>query len=402
MTDAAPPPDDPAISRTSTDGTAGPLPLEIQEFLGQPPVDSSAVASSSPPSLARDGPSCWYLGVGEALAWFMGTLIAHIVGAISVLVIIIIWITIKTGTPPAATTDSATMVIVTCSEMLFFVLASMLAISLRYWGRTFNELNLSCPDPRHVAIVVAATLPLSFCVSALSIPAQLGWRYISQQNPWLEIFDNMNVMEMVKEMARSMSLPFMILIVAVLPAIGEELVFRGAIGRVLIAHLGIWGGVLLTSFLFGCVHIHPVHALAVMPLGLAMHLIYLWTRSFWMPMLLHFLNNSWATLTAHLESGDAHHDLVQPSFLECVEMVTAVFAVVFLAVALWQSRIRYFEANGSEWSSPRFPIRIPGSTMIHRKSSPMNSICFYAAVICVIACHSTVAFDLFSSHLQAN
>jgi len=38
---------------------------------------------------------------------------------------------------------------------------------------------------------------------------------------------------------------------------------------------------LITSVLFGIMHVNPAQAIGVMPLGLAMHFVYLTTRSFW-------------------------------------------------------------------------------------------------------------------------
>lgn len=400
MTDAPPPiPPEPSLVVTEF---STPERTEIEPFQEQAGVATTEVVRPSIDLVERDGPPRWYLGIFESAAWFMGTLVVHLVGGVSVLILLIVYETIKTGKPPAVTSDPTTMLIVTAYEMLIFVLCAMLAFTVRYWGRTANELNFSCPDLRHVAIVIGATLPLSFCVSAWSIPIQYGWQYVVEQYPWLKVLDGMNVMETIKEMAQATSFPLMILIVAVLPAVGEELVFRGAIGRILIGHIGLWSGVILTSFLFGCIHIHPVHALSVMPLGLAMHLIYLWTRSFWMPMVLHFLNNSWATLTARLGTDDGLHDAMHPSALEWIEMATAVFAVIFLAIALWQTRVRYYRPDGIEWSSSRFPIRVPPSVTIRRVSNPANSICWYTAIACVVVCHSMVAFDLISAQVAAN
>ena len=256
-------------------------------------------------NVRNDGPVCWYCGIAEAIGWFMGTLFVHLRwrrfdvdrnhdldGGIS------------TGKAPGNMQDPRLMFTVTAGEMLIFVLASMLAISIRYWGRTFDELNFSLPDsrarrdrrPRNIAAIIPGF--------GLEYSDSVGVAVcLIETFPVLKILDGLNSMELVKDMARTTSLPVMILVVAVLPAIGEELVFRGAIGRVLIANLGIWGGVLLTSFLFGWIHIHPLHAFAVMPVGLAIHLIYLSTPRFWLPMLLHFMNNSWAAFFFPIECG---------------------------------------------------------------------------------------------------
>jgi membrane protease YdiL (CAAX protease family) len=88
-----------------------------------------------------------------------------------------------------------------------------------------------------------------------------------------------------------------VLLVGLGPGIGEELWFRAFIGRGLVARHGVAGGVLLTSLLFGLVHLDPRHAIVAMTMGIALHLIYLATGSLWVPILLHTLNNTVAILT---------------------------------------------------------------------------------------------------------
>lgn len=365
---------------------------------GQEPVPAAETTLSTVDAPPIDKPpKRWYWGVAEALLWFFGALAVHIVGGFSLLVILIIARAVSTGQQPAATIDSETLLIVTAGEMFCFVVVSVLAVSIRYWGRTFRELNLSLPETRHVVIVLGGTLPLSLCVSAWSEPIQWGWKYVKQVVPALEILDGMNAMEMVKEMAQSTSLPIMLLIVALMPAIGEELVFRGAMGRVLIECLGIWAGVILTSILFGCVHVHPVHALSVIPLGLAMHVIYLWTRSFWMPMLLHFLNNSWASILLQSGMDEAEVPGIKLSLINCVQMGSAVIAVIFLTIALRQSRVRWFREDGQEWISLRYPVRNPPIGEYQRKEFRIDSVYWFGALVCVVVCHLAVVADLIAS-----
>ncbi len=426
MTDAVPPQDDspppvpplPTMSAVEPAGAAvlegqspleGPASLEQQGSLERQgslegPRTGQPISTPELPreNASAEGRRCWYCGVAEAIGWFLGTLFVHLSAGVFVFVALIVIVAIRTGTVRTDFHDPQSMLIVTAGEMAFFVLAAMLAVSVRYWGRTFQELNFARPDLKHLAIVIGGTLPLSFCVSACSLPFHLGWQAITEQFPELKFFDSMNAMEMVKEMSETTPLLLMIVIVAALPAIGEELIFRGAIGRVLIANLGVWGGVILTSVLFGGVHLHPVHALSVIPLGVAMHVIYLWTRSFWMPMLLHFLNNSWAAVTVRIEAGDPFGEGMHPTSLEWLEIATAAVAVVALTIGLWQSRVRYIQEDGHEWKSARFPIRVPPRDTIHRQSAPINSTCWYVAVASVVVCHSIVAIDLVGSMLAAN
>ena len=345
---------------------------------------------------SNDSPR-WYFGIGESLLWFLGTLVVHLVGGIATLIAGFILMTVLAGGTKVSMDNPRLMMIATAGEMTLFVLAAIVCVSVRYWGRTFTELNLSRPELKHVAIVVAGTLPLSYCVSAYSMPIQWGWNLIAEQFPGLKWLDQLSAMEMVKDMASTTSLPMMILVLAVLPAIGEELVFRGAIGRVLIASLGLWGGVALTSFLFGWIHVHPVHALSVVPLGIAIHLVYLWTRSFWMPMLLHFVNNCWASVTAQFGTTDPLQQGTSVTLIDLVGIVSALIAVTALMIALSQSRVRFIRPDGSEWTSPRYPLHVPTTSAACRCSAPISASYWGTGFGFAAVCHLIMGWQLWNT-----
>ncbi|MSR31067.1 MAG: CPBP family intramembrane metalloprotease [Gemmataceae bacterium] len=85
-------------------------------------------------------------------------------------------------------------------------------------------------------------------------------------------------------------------IIGIGPALGEELWCRGFLGRGLVANHGVIGGVFLTSLLFGIMHVEPRQVVYATAMGMVLHGVYLCTRSLWMPILLHFLNNSLSML----------------------------------------------------------------------------------------------------------
>lgn len=83
-----------------------------------------------------------------------------------------------------------------------------------------------------------------------------------------------------------------LLLIAVIPAIGEEWIFRGLLQPLLqkissSAHLGIW----LSAMVFSFFHFQLEGFLPRMLLGLILGYTFHWTRSIWIPMTLHFLNN---------------------------------------------------------------------------------------------------------------
>lgn len=162
------------------------------------------------------------------------------------------------------------------------------------------------------------------------------------------------------------------------PGFGEELFFRGFLSRGLVAHHGVWRGTLITAFLFGAVHLHPIQACGAFALGVALQFVFLTTRSLWGAILLHTANNAVAFLAmryGHLfpipgfttnSPAEAVVDAVPtPHYDQLIDklkgvepimhtppllLAAASIAVAALAWALLQTRTRWVRADGTEWS----------------------------------------------------
>lgn len=84
-----------------------------------------------------------------------------------------------------------------------------------------------------------------------------------------------------------------VFVIAILPAIGEELAFRGILQRQLVIitkniHVGIW----LTAFFFSAFHGSFFAFLPRFIMGGTFGYLFVWTRSIWVPIFAHFVNNS--------------------------------------------------------------------------------------------------------------
>jgi membrane protease YdiL (CAAX protease family) len=171
-----------------------------------------------------------------------------------------------------------------------FLLAGAARLRL---GRTIRgRLHVRTPERRDVLLTIGAVAPLAVVSNALYRFALDGWTALTQQVPEFATIDPSNTLQAIPFHAADV--PFTILLVALAlgPAIGEELVFRGVIGQGLIRRWGLLPGVLLATLLFAATHVFPPHALATLPLAFFFHFAYLATRNFWIPVLLHFLNNA--------------------------------------------------------------------------------------------------------------
>lgn len=184
--------------------------------------------------------------------------------------------------------------------------------------------------PRWLHVMIALTLPLLLQIVVMKVQSGLAtdetsgpdagsiwyYYYVIATQPW----------------------PLMLLVGAVLPGFCEEVFFRGCLGRGLIARYGILLGVLLTSVLFGLVHLEPGHIAVAFCLGLVIHFVYLCSRSLWTAILLHVTNNVFAFGIYRLQLDDAFPETLAISrLLVC----GAPLGVLGLLWVMWRTRPRW-------------------------------------------------------------
>lgn len=94
-------------------------------------------------------------------------------------------------------------------------------------------------------------------------------------------------------------------VIAIIPAIGEELLFRGLIQNQLLSwtrntHWAVW----LTAILFSAIHIQFYGFVPRMLLGVLFGYMYLWSGNLLYPILAHFANNGFQIAMLYLYSSD--------------------------------------------------------------------------------------------------
>ncbi|MGN8058950.1 lysostaphin resistance A-like protein [Pedobacter sp. 22163] len=90
-----------------------------------------------------------------------------------------------------------------------------------------------------------------------------------------------------------------LVMIAVIPAVGEELMFRGGVQRSLNRafenpHLAIW----LSAIIFSAIHMQFYGFVPRMLLGAGFGYLYYYSKSIWYAMLAHFINNAYAVCAA--------------------------------------------------------------------------------------------------------
>lgn len=103
---------------------------------------------------------------------------------------------------------------------------------------------------------------------------------------------------MLLEMPNAWTLVLNLFIIGVLPAVGEELLFRGIVQRSLTRHINPHMAIWLAAFFFSAVHFQILGFVPRLLMGVAMGYLFFWSGNLWYPIIAHLTNNSMAVLLA--------------------------------------------------------------------------------------------------------
>jgi membrane protease YdiL (CAAX protease family) len=146
-----------------------------------------------------------------------------------------------------------------------------------------------------------------------------------------------------------------ILVIALVPAICEEFIFRGALQRTLHRmlknhHLMIW----VTAIAFSAIHLQFFGFFPRMFLGAAFGYIYFYTKNLWYTIFAHFLNNGYAVVVSYyykkqnLPVKDLD-EMQVPIYVALISLILTLALLKFLKEKQDQEKItshNYEDANG--------------------------------------------------------
>jgi membrane protease YdiL (CAAX protease family) len=97
--------------------------------------------------------------------------------------------------------------------------------------------------------------------------------------------------------------------IALVPAVFEEVMFRGYIMRALEKSWGIWAAIFVSGLMFGLYHIQPSNILPLSFLGIVFAYVTYISGSLYPAMVMHFVNNG----------SQVIYGAMNPEFLETTE-----------------------------------------------------------------------------------
>ena len=96
---------------------------------------------------------------------------------------------------------------------------------------------------------------------------------------------------------------FNIILIAMLPALGEELIFRGALQRILHEWKGAIFAIWVAAFVFSAIHFQFYGFVPRLLMGAFFGYLLLWSGNLWLPILAHFTNNVLAVIFYYFKNN---------------------------------------------------------------------------------------------------
>jgi len=176
------------------------------------------------------------------------------------------------------------------SSLVIFLLPSFVFALIVFNGRPFYFLGFRRAGRPNLYLLASLCMLLAF-------PLVFWLGEINQLIPlpeWMNAFekDATKQMEAFLKADGFADVLINIIVIALLPAICEEIAFRGVLQRIFIAVFrNPWGGIIFAAFLFSAFHLQFQGFLPRMFLGVLLGVMYWYSGSLWTSILAHFVYN---------------------------------------------------------------------------------------------------------------
>jgi membrane protease YdiL (CAAX protease family) len=207
-------------------------------------------------------------------------------------------------------------------------------------GNSLSFKSVSRQQLMLTAVIMFFAMPLinglSLWNEQLHLPA-----FLESIDAWMRAAEAkaMTITEAFLAVNTPLGLAVNILIIAIIPALGEELLFRGVIQKELSkwsgkVHLSIW----ITAFLFSAIHLQFLGFFPRFLIGGLLGYMFYWSGSIWLPILAHFVNNAVAVILYYMVAkGRLAADVES---IGVNEGQTSMLLISFLSVALFLYLLR--------------------------------------------------------------
>jgi len=203
-------------------------------------------------------------------------------------------------------------------------------------GRSTRRLFINFPSGLTILLLFGVVITLAIAISpvadwnsSIEIPGSLG--------QFLREFEDQAAVLVKAFVANLTPATFLLVfvVIAVIPAWGEELVFRGLIQNEFVRafrnpHVGIW----LTAAFFSAFHLQFFGFFPRLFIGVVLGYVYYWSGNLWVPVTLHFLNNGLQITAIYLMQLKVHNFDVEstesaPFYLVAISLPALTFLLYY-------------------------------------------------------------------------
>ena len=173
-----------------------------------------------------------------------------------------------------------------CIYFLAFSVPAFILCKLQKNKEEYRPIRFSAPFPKYTPFIIIAAIAINYAVAYFNNIIFM---------PFLSTFDELAGATAISEVSPWIQIIMMVFTSAIVPALCEEFLFRGAI----LSNLEPYGrgsAILFSAFLFGLMHQNLFQIIYTTVLGVVLGVVYVRTKSLWCCVLIHFFNNGLSVL----------------------------------------------------------------------------------------------------------
>lgn len=228
---------------------------------------------------------------------------------------------------------SAARIILLINQLFTFIIPSIIFVAMIHKSKSWAFLQLQAiqfPNIRQIILGVILIL-VAFAIAQLLLELnqmiELPSSAADLEEQAGDLTKSLLVMETPLEFLATL------LVIAAIPAIGEELMFRGIIQNYLSKynpHIAIW----VTAFVFSALHLQFAGFLPRFFLGAVLGYLMYWSGSLWLPMIAHFIHNGAQVSMVYAAAQQGENlDVNETTPLPWFAQVIAI--LIFVIIAYW-------------------------------------------------------------------
>ena len=206
-----------------------------------------------------------------------------------------------------------------------------------YKNKWFSSLHINIfPKSSNIimgGLLILAAFPLAQFALWLNMKIPLPDTFMEMEENTAELISNLLL---VKE---PYELWFNLLVIAVIPAIGEEFIFRGIIQKKLMnpfknPHLAIW----VAAFIFSAIHFQFQGFFTRMLLGGILGYLFYWTGNLWVAVFAHLVNNAFQIIGQYFFQKGIIDINMDETVMEVDWGATLISLILVVFLSLWFHR----------------------------------------------------------------